>query len=265
MKIVKCLLINPTNLMIKVCNSLGFVPCYDVSKDYSYVFIGISSMASFESIKSDDVFDETLPCVCFLSDSNAFYFTKNQNTSLVQIPVSYKLQNMVDKIAKELKPMTLRMNPYSKRGLPKCPDLSTPRSVLPPLIGSDGLTDFPKKGLDKEIDFENSQYKMFDLELALYLAKEFPKKWCKGGNHFGNKAFSYWIETMRAIEKGKPIPKDCQRWLKKRERYIARHRGDFRLAGVVAMIKWAGFIDGENGAGNGSDDGSSIDYMLSLF
>ena len=157
MKIVKCLLINPNNLMIKVCNSLGLVPCYDVSKDYSCFFIGISSMASFESIKNDDVFDVNLPCVCFLSGSNDFCFTNNENISLVKIPVSYKFQNMVDKTSKEIQSVIRRINPYSKRGLPKCPDLSTPRSNLPPLFGSGGLTDFPKKGLDKDINFENSK------------------------------------------------------------------------------------------------------------
>ncbi len=70
---------------------------------------------------------------------------------------------------------------------------------------------------------------------------------------------------MDAIKKKKPIPVDCQRWIKKRERYIARHTKDFRLAGVVAMIKWAGFVDGPHGEGNGAIDGSSLQYMVDLF
>ena len=148
-------------------------------------------------------------------------------------------------------------------GVPKCKNVGK-RGKLPPLFGDGGLTDYPTKGDDLPIDFENSQFALFPIEVAVELANAYPKAWCSGGNHFGNYAFDYWFQTMDALGKGKQVPTECLRWMKKREQYIARHRGDFRLAGVIAMIKWAGFVDGDGGEGDGAETGSSFDYMLTL-
>ena len=145
-------------------------------------------------------------------------------------------------------------------GIPNCKNVGK-KGKLPPLKDKSGITDYPVSGDDLEICFGNSQYKMFPFESAVELANQFPKAWCKGGNYFGNYAFEHWVNYMDAIEKGKKIPVDSLRWLKKREQYIARHRGDFRLAGVIAMIKWAGFIDGVSGIG--SENGDSFDEMVS--
>lgn len=149
------------------------------------------------------------------------------------------------------------------RGFPKCKNIGK-RGPLPPLYGDDGKTDYPTVGENKAIDFKNSQFALFPIEIALELGRLYPKAWCAGGNHFGNYAFDHWFKAMKAIDANKPIPKDSLRWMKKREQYIARHRQDFRLAGTIAMIKWAGFVDGPNGEGTGSEDGSSLDYMLNL-
>jgi hypothetical protein len=148
----------------------------------------------------------------------------------------------------------------SKLGVPKCNNVKS-KGPLPNLVGPDGLTDFPVSGSDLEISFDNSNFALFPFEIAANLASAKPKAWCSGGNHFGNYAFEYWYRTEKAMRDGRPIPKDCLRWIKKREGYIARHRKDFRLAGVVAMIKWAGFVDWK---GNGSEDGSSLNYMVDL-
>lgn len=144
-------------------------------------------------------------------------------------------------------------------GIPKCKNVGK-KGGLPPLL-TEGRTDFPKKGDDLEINFDNSSYALFPIGIALRLASAYPKAWCKGGNHFGNYAFEYWYQTVKAINAQQPIPNDCMRWIKKRERYIARHRGDFRLAGVIAMIKWGGFLDAE---GHGAEDGSSLGYMVDV-
>jgi len=149
----------------------------------------------------------------------------------------------------------------SRRGLPRC-ESRTPKNKLPPLKGSTGLTDYPMKGDDEPIVFESSQYAWFPLDLALAIAREYPKEWCRGGNHFGNHAFSYYIDAVKAIQSGQRIPAKSRRWMKKREQYIARHRTDFRVAGVIAMIKWAGFVDGPSG--DGAVDGSTFDYMLGV-
>ena len=66
------------------------------------------------------------------------------------------------------------------------------------------------------------------------------------------------------MQNNRPIPRDSLRWMKKREQYIARHRRDFRIAGTIAMIKWAGFVDGDHGEGTGAVDGSSLRYMVDL-
>jgi hypothetical protein len=144
-------------------------------------------------------------------------------------------------------------------GVPRCKNVGK-KGPLPSLL-SNGRTDYPKKGDDEEIRFENSQYALFPIDVAIELAASCPKAWCSGGNHFGNYAFEYWYRTMKALEAGDPVPDECLRWIKKREQYIARHRGDFRLAGVIAMIKWAGFVDAD---GLGSEDGSSLSYMVDL-
>jgi len=149
----------------------------------------------------------------------------------------------------------------SKHGLPKCRNL-TAKTKLPPLVGDNGLTDYPLVGENKPIIFESSNYAWFRLEFALAIARKFPREWCMGGNHFGNHAFDYYIDAVKAAQSGKEIPVNSRRWMKKREQYIARHRQDFRLAGVIAMIKWAGFVDGPDG--NGAEDASSFDYMLEV-
>ena len=147
-----------------------------------------------------------------------------------------------------------------KLGIPKCKNVGK-KGSLPQLFSDEGLTDYPTKGDNLEIHFENSQFALFPLDLAIELAKAYPKAWCSGGNHFGNYAFEYWVGTIGALNEGSPVPTDCLRWMKKREQYIARHRGDFRLAGVIAMIKWAGYVD--NGT-DGAVNGSSLDYMVDL-
>jgi len=150
-------------------------------------------------------------------------------------------------------------NELRSLGVPKCKNVGKKGPL--PTLRSGGITNYPRKGEDEEIDFENSQYALFPIGLAIKLATAYPKAWCSGGNHFGNYAFEYWYRTVKAINAKEPVPDECLRWIKKRESYIARHRGDFRLAGVVAMIKWAGFVDAD---GAGSEDGSSLGYMVDV-
>ena len=152
----------------------------------------------------------------------------------------------------------MKLTTYARLNLPPCKNLGT-KGKLPPLKGGNGLSDFPRKGDDQSISFDNSQFEVFPLEIAVDLALAYPAAWCKGGNHFGNYAFRHYFNAMKAIQNGAKIPPQSLRWMKKRERYIARHRRDFRLAGVIAMIKWAGFVDG---SGDGSVDGSSLSYMI---
>lgn len=162
-----------------------------------------------------------------------------------------------------------RENPKTKKGgfpqippIPKCPQIVKDTSTMPQLLNAQGLTDYPTRGENKKICFRNSQFKMFPFELALDIMSSMPRVWCSGGNQFGNKAFRYWIEVMRATHAGKTPSNECLRWLKKREGYIARHKKDNRKAGIIAMIKWAGFVDGPGANAKGSENGSSLKFML---
>lgn len=148
-----------------------------------------------------------------------------------------------------------------KIGLPKCENLSS-KDSLPNLIDADGRTNYPTTGDNLTIRFENSQFALFPFDLAIELALKYPQAWCRGGNHFGNHAFENWANTMFAIKDQRPIPERSLRWIKKREGYIARHRQDFRLAGIIAMIKWAGFVDGAGGKGRGAESGASLEFMV---
>lgn len=152
---------------------------------------------------------------------------------------------------------------FSAMGVPYCPSKSD-RDLLPKILDADGNTGFPRRGDDEDICFENSKFELFPFNLAIALAVHYPKAWCRGGNHFGNHAFENWANAMLAMREGRAVPERSLRWMKKREQYIARHRGDFRLAGIIAMIKWAGFVDGPKAVGNGSEDGSSLNYMVSV-
>lgn len=147
--------------------------------------------------------------------------------------------------------------------VPVCKNVGS-RGPLPPLLGELGLSDFPEKGDNLPVSFSNSNFALFPFDVAVEIANAYPKAWCAGGNHFGNYAFAYWAQTTEAIHRGRRVPDECLRWIKKRELYIARHRQDFRLAGVVAMIKWAGFVEGPDGSGDGATTGSSLGYMIQV-
>lgn len=99
------------------------------------------------------------------------------------------------------------------------------------------ITNFPKKGDNKKISLSNSNYKQFDHEYAMKLKKDYPKIWSKGGNIRGNEAFEYWHDAKNGIESNGVLD-----WIKEREAWMARHEGDFRIAGVIAVVKWGGVV-----------------------
>ena len=260
-------LVGDSDLCLKVKSAIehSFNVTYDPDYNLDLILFVFSDDSSLDSIRTIEGFKSynVAYLSMFKGPEDFFMLEYDSDTPYLSFNVNYI--NYYSEVLVSFLGLCISKKMRHNPKLPSCPDLSTPRSVLPDLYGKDGKTDFPKKGMDEEICFENSQYAMFPFETALELAQDYPKKWCSGGNHFGNKAFNYWIRTMKAYEKGIEIPNDCKRWLKKRERYIARHTKDFRLAGVVAMIKWAGYVNGKNGKGNGAIDGSSLDYMTSLF
>lgn len=97
------------------------------------------------------------------------------------------------------------------------------------------ITDFPTKGENQKISLRNSRFPQFDWDYAMKIKEEYPEIWKKGGNIRGNEAFNHWTKARD----GKFSPATLD-WIKEREAWMARHKEDFRIAGVVAVMKWGG-------------------------
>jgi hypothetical protein len=78
-----------------------------------------------------------------------------------------------------------------------------------------------------------SRYPEFDRAFAENLKQKHPELWRKGGNIRGNQAYELW-EKARS---GEYTP-EVIAWVREREAWIARHYRDFRLAGIIAQLKW---------------------------
>ena len=77
------------------------------------------------------------------------------------------------------------------------------------------------------------------LQFAEKVRTEHPKVWDLGGNIFGNEAYK---NLKRVSERGYWL--DSEEWMYiKWQSYIARHKKDFRIAGVIAMLKWVDKVD----------------------
>jgi hypothetical protein len=77
------------------------------------------------------------------------------------------------------------------------------------------------------------------LKYAQHIKKNYPEIWKKGGNIYGNQAF---LNLERVAERGYWL--DSEEWFYIKWRsFVARHKGDFRIAGVVAMLKWVDKVD----------------------
>jgi len=98
-------------------------------------------------------------------------------------------------------------------------------------------TDFPQKGDDEKISLRNSNHKMFPLSYARRIKEEYPEIWKAGGNIKGNAQFSI-LSKIQDENNGAPKTKSQEDAIKLREAWAARHKEDFRLAGVVAQMKW---------------------------
>jgi len=97
-------------------------------------------------------------------------------------------------------------------------------------------TNFPKRGDDLKVSLRNSKYDSFPLAYALKLREDHPDIWSKGGNILGNTQFNRLRKVHSQMGEVK-TPTD-EKSVRLREAWAARHLKDFRLAGVVAQIKW---------------------------
>lgn len=115
--------------------------------------------------------------------------------------------------------------------------------VSPVLHGANQLTStLSVKGAKKGDDsgdvtsFRASKWETFDPAWAMKLREEHPEIWGLGGNTKGNAQFS--ILSKIHEQGGKATTPDQVAALNLREAWVARHKQDFRIAGVVAQIKW---------------------------
>ena len=77
------------------------------------------------------------------------------------------------------------------------------------------------------------------VKYAISIKEKHPEIWALGGNIFGNEAF---VNLKRVIDRGHWL--DSEEWMYIKWRsYVARHKQDFRIEGVVAMLKWCDKID----------------------
>ncbi len=104
-------------------------------------------------------------------------------------------------------------------------------------VGDKDPTNFPDDGQDQQVALRNSEYERFPHEEALKLKEEWPQIWNKGGNILGNKQFKRLLPIANR-KSSIAQTRTEEKAIRLREAWSARHFKDFRLAGVVAQIKW---------------------------
>ena len=111
--------------------------------------------------------------------------------------------------------------------------------VSPVLHGANQLTgtiSVKAAKTDRVDSFQKSQWPMFDRAYAARIKADHPEIWDAGGNIKGDD--QYEILSKIAEQGGKAQTEDQIKALELREAWIARHKGDFLLPGVIAQIKW---------------------------
>jgi hypothetical protein len=98
------------------------------------------------------------------------------------------------------------------------------------------ITNFPERGDNLAITLRNSQWELFDPSFAAMIKEKHPDIWRLGGNIRGN---SQYRKLSQALGKSSDDLSDTLKdAIKLREAWTARHYRDFRIAGVIAQIKW---------------------------
>lgn len=113
----------------------------------------------------------------------------------------------------------------------------------------DQRTNFPTQGDSKAVSLRNSAYPTFDPDYIDDIRENWPDIWNAGGNdvegteHSGDDQY----RRLRPVvaRGGAPETDTEEQAIRRREAWAARHNGNNRLAGVVALMKW--FVVGEVG------------------
>jgi HK97 family phage portal protein len=99
-------------------------------------------------------------------------------------------------------------------------------------------TNFPAIGDDETISLSNSQFELFPLDYAESLRENYPEIWARGGNIQGNDTYRVITRIREEGKSADELTDNDIRIVKMREAWSARHFRDFRLAGVIAQVKW---------------------------
>lgn len=110
--------------------------------------------------------------------------------------------------------------------------------IGPPVDPHESDPDEYKKG--GKIEFNpNKVPNKWILKYAENIKANHKNVWDLGGNIFGNEAFT---NLKRVADRGYWL--DSEKWMMIKWRsYVARHKKDFRIAGVIAMLKWVDKVD----------------------
>ena len=99
-------------------------------------------------------------------------------------------------------------------------------------------TNFPTRGDDETISLNNSEYARPPLEYLKRIREEYPSIWARGGNVEGNRSYRILLAIREGNIKAADLTETQREKIREREAWSARHFEDFRLAGVVAQLKW---------------------------
>ena len=107
----------------------------------------------------------------------------------------------------------------------------------------DKITNFPSSGDNQKLSLSNSKFKQFpDKKYVDDLKENYPRIWRRagtGGNpptsFTGNDAYRNWTK-YKAGDRSPAVLS----WVKRRESFMARHQGNTRLNGIIAVMKWGG-------------------------
>ena len=109
------------------------------------------------------------------------------------------------------------------------------------------ITNFPRSGDNQKISLSNSQHPQFPSYAYVKDLKEnWPEIWRRagtGGNpptsFTGNDAFNKWTAYKNGDRSESVL-----NWVKRRERFMNRHKKNNRLNGIIAVMKWGGVTAG---------------------
>ena len=117
-------------------------------------------------------------------------------------------------------------------------------------VGDKDPTNFPTDKENKKVSLDNSQYRVFDVDYAENLKKNYPAIWGAGGNIEGNNQYRR-LYPIAKRENTEAQTRTEELAIRKREAWIARHIEDgsqfadpdlspnvSNVGGIVAQIKW---------------------------